>query len=195
MILRRLTLLTVVLGLLLVPPAGAAKKKQKKVDPAEATNFLLGLDYSHWLVGPAFFIATEEERATYLALTSDEEARDFIEEFWKRRDPDPEFFGNEVRQLFEQRAAVADKRFREGARLGRRTARGAIYVLYGEPREVIYDTSIKRNEPNLEVWVYSGDGEPGLDGEPPRARYWFAEKDGQVVAHIPRAGRRNTIRQ
>jgi hypothetical protein len=104
-------------------------------------------------------------------------------------------FGNEVRRLFDARAADADKRYRESATMGRRTARGAIYVVYGEPEEVIFDISTKRNEPDLEVWIYSRESEPGLDNRQPRLRYWFANRDGKVVEHTPKATRRNTIRQ
>lgn len=184
----------VALVISLAPSAEAKKAKdQRRPSPAETTNFMLGLEYSHWLVGPVYLIATEEERVEYLALSSDQEAEAFIETFWKRRDPRPDFFGNDVRQLFEDRAAAADKRFREGATIGRRTDRGAIFVLYGEPKDVEYDISLKPNEPDLEVWIYSKESSEGLDGSRPRRRYWFAEKGGRTVLHIPRASRRNNI--
>jgi len=190
--LRRVVLLLVV-GALLALPATAKKPKKLKVE--DAVNFQLGLDYSHWLVGPVFYLASEAEQADYLRLADDQVAEAFIEDFWQRRDPEPEMFGNEFRRRFDTRAAAADKLYRESATVGRRTARGAIYVIYGEPEEVIYEISTRPNEPDLEVWVYPKGAEPGLDGHRPRLRYWFAEKDGRVVAHVPRAGRRNTIRQ
>jgi GWxTD domain-containing protein len=185
--------LLLVIGAQLALPVGA--RKQKKIKVEEAINFQLGLDYSHWLVGPVFYLATEPERVAYLKLVADPEAEAFIRDFWEHRDPEPEMFGNEVRRVFDARAADADKRYRESATVGRRTSRGAVYVVYGEPEEVIFDISTKMNEPDLEVWIYARDSEPGLDSRQPRLRYWFANKDGKVVEHIPKATRRNTIRQ
>jgi GWxTD domain-containing protein len=189
-------LVFLMVGALLALPAIAKKpKKPKKLSVEEATNFQLGLDYSHWLVGAASVIGSEAERSAYLALTDDAQAEAFIRRFWESRDPDLEMFGNELRRLFDERGLAADKRYREGTSVGRRTARGVIYVVYGEPEEVIFETSTKLGEPDLEVWDYAKDSEPGLDGHQPSLRYWFAQKDGKMVEHIPRASRRNMIKQ
>jgi GWxTD domain-containing protein len=190
--LRRAVLLLLVGAQLALP---AAAKKPKKLKVEEATNFQLGLEYSHWLVGPTSLLASETEQIAYLKLTSDAEAESFIRTFWEARDPEPEMFGNAFRQDFDTRAIEADKRYREGASVGSRTARGVVFVVYGEPEEVIYETSTKLGEPNLEVWIYAKDAVSGLDGRQPKQRYWFAEKDGKMVEHTPRASRRNTIRQ
>lgn len=178
-----------------MPALAARREKEKKaLDSAELTNFELGLEYARWLVGPIFYIASEQERSDYLALSSDADAEAFIEAFWTRRNPSgSDFFGNDVRRLYEDRVAEADRRYREGATLGRRTDRGVLYVVYGEPESVEYDVSVKPREPDLEVWIYPRDAAEGLDGERPKRRYWFAEKDGRVVLHIPRAGRRSTM--
>lgn len=189
---RRWTTLTLLAGLLLPVVVGAAPKSQKRPETAEIVNFLLGLDYSHWLVGPIYFIASERERNEFLALSSDDQAEAFIEAFWKRRVSGPDIFGNDALREFEQRASAADTRFREGTVLGRRTDRGTLFVLYGEPERIEYDTSTRRNEPDLEVWVYPKDAPKGLDGKKPKRRYWFAEKDGLTVLHVPRASRRST---
>ena len=189
---RRWTL-AVVLCALLLPSAGVgAQKSEKRPETIEIVNFLLGLDYSHWLVGPVYFIASEAERSEFLALSSDDQAEAFIEIFWKRRNSGLDIFGNDARREFEERAKQADTRYREGAVVGRRSDRGTIFVLYGEPASVEYDTSMKRNEPDLEVWVYPKDATEGLDGAKPKRRYWFAEKDGRTVLHTPRASRRTT---
>ena len=68
-------------------------------------------------------------------------------------------------------------------------------MVYGEPDEIVFETSTKMGEPDLEVWNYTREAEPGLDGRQPRLKYWFAEKDGKMAEHIPRASRRNTIKQ
>ena len=176
-------------------PEAAEARRERMPPRQELLNVLLSPELSQWLVGPIYFIATPSERQQFLRLEDDVAAEQFIDAFWRRRDPEPELFGNEVRRLYEERAEEADRRFRERVRRGRTTDRGVIYTLYGEPEAIEFDTSLNPREPDLEVWIYSGDAPPGLDGEAPRKRYYFAEKDGQTVLHTPRATRRSTIRQ
>lgn len=185
--------LVLVAALVCGAPAGA--RQHQMPARAELVNVLVSPEYSRWLIGPIWFMATPAERAEFLEIADDQRAATFIEEFWKRRDPEPEIFGNPVRALFEERAEEADRRFRERARLGRSTDRGTIWILYGEPERIEFDTSLDPREPDLEVWTYPKDAPPGLDGEKPARRYWFAGKDGEIVLHTPRAGRRSTIRQ
>lgn len=174
-----------------VEPVAAAKSKKPRVE--DIINFQLGVEYSKWLAGPIYYMATPEERREYLALTSDEQAAAFVEEFWRRRDPEPEIFGNPVRELFDRRAEQADRHYRERAVLGRRTDRGAVYVLHGEPELIHHDLGRKPGEPDLEVWVYPKKAEAGLDGEQPRRRYYFVERDGRTVLYTPRSSRRIDI--
>ena len=82
----RASLLALVVSLVFAPPVLAKKKKDKRPkDVSELFNPLLGLDYSHWLVGPIADIATLKEIERYLALASDEEAQSFIDAFWDQR--------------------------------------------------------------------------------------------------------------
>lgn len=182
-----------VTGLLWPEPAEA--RREKMPPRQELINVLLSPDLSQWLAGPIYFIATQDERRQFLELEDDVAAERFIDEFWRRRDPAPELFGNEVRRLYEERVEEADRRFRERVRRGRTTDRGVIYTLYGEPDAIEFDTSLNPREPDLEVWIYSGEAPPGIDGESPRKRYYFADKDGETVLYTPRATRRSTIRQ
>lgn len=190
---RRQLALLLVMGALVAPSADA--KKQKRPKAQDVTNYMLGIDYSHWMVGPVSFLASAEELVTYMNLVSDQDAEDFITEFWKRRDPRPDFFGNDLRRVFDTRKAEAGKRYREVTTSGWRTDRGTIYVIYGEPEDIVYETSVRPHQPTVEVWVYAKDAEPGLDSLQPRTRYWFAKKNGKTVRYTPRVDRRNTIRQ
>lgn len=186
---------TLVLSLVVLSAAAALARPEKLPPRQELVNFLLDPDLSQWLVGPVYFVATPAERREFLELESDAAAERFIEEFWKRHDPSPELFGNEVRELFDERVEEADRRFREQIRRGRSTDRGVIYTLYGEPERIVFDASPKLREPDLEVWIYPGDAAPGLDGKRPKKRYYFAEKDGETMLYTPRATRRITIPQ
>jgi len=163
--------------------SGAAAPSSR---PGELVNTSLGPDYASWLVGPVARMATPEEIETYSQLTSDFAAADFIESFWSRRDPDPVQPGNPVRLEFERRAAAADRMYGEAAVLGRRTARGTIYVLYGKPAKDSFELA-PRTGASIEVWTYAKDSPPGLDGKRPDRFYWFQEKDGITSFYQPRA--------
>lgn len=175
------------LAILLVACAApaAAKKKPRAIEPEELTNLFLSPKYAQWLIGPITWMTTDEEREHYLGLTRDEEAERFIEAFWRQRDPEPEEPGNPLRETFEERAAEADKLYSESAYSGRRTARGAIYVLYGPPRETDYEIAPYAGGPPIEVWEYPKDAAEGLDGRQPDAKYRFIKEGDLTVFYIP----------
>src|SRR5262245_25975767 len=50
-----------------------------------------------WIDEDATYIITNEERATWKNLKTDEERESFIESFWLRRDPSPDTIDNEYR--------------------------------------------------------------------------------------------------
>jgi len=85
-----------------------------------------------WIKGEVRYLITEEERSVYDRLTTLEERERFIEEFWRRRDPDPQTSENEFREEFYRRIAYANENFGAGM-AGWLTDRGRIYVLYGPP--------------------------------------------------------------
>lgn len=157
-------------------------KKRKKLPSAdELFNPLLGVEYSHWLVGPVVRIADEDEVEAYLALTDDEQADAFIESFWAKRNQGTEIFQKTPRQIYDERVIEADKRFTQEAFPGSRTDRGAIFVIYGEPEEITYETPDKIELPPLEVFKYSKDAAPGLDGHQPDRQYRFIDLGDQTV--------------
>lgn len=169
--------------MLLFAAVGEAKKKKLPTDPEELFNPLLGIEYSHWLVGPIARMATEEEIERYLQLASDEEAAAFIEEFWKKRNEGTPVFTDTPQEIFERRVAEADKLFTEGTFPGSHSDRGTIYVLYGEPEKRYYDRPRRVDEPVTEVWEYPKDAEPGLDGEKPKRRYRFVKLGERTVLY------------
>ena len=177
------TLLVAALVLGAASPAAAKKKKKKPKDAEELFNPLLGVEYSHWLVGPIVEIASADEVWAFLDLISDEEAVSFVEDFWKQRNEGTGFFEESPQQLFDKRAVEADKRFTEGSLPGRRTDRGTIYILFGEPEEVEYSTPDRIDEPTLEIWKYPEDAEAGLTDEPPKKSYRFVEVGGSTVLY------------
>ena len=175
-------------GLTLAEPAEAKKKPRPR---EELTNFLLGPELSLWLVGAIGRIASNEEIDRYLQLSSDEQAEAFIEEFWsRRRSADAVWPAKQPQGIYEARAREADRRFSEGARQGRRSDRGTIHILYGEPEEVKYEVASRPGANTIEVWVYPKKGEKGLDGRSPDRYYYFAKRGEYTVETGPPARQR-----
>ncbi|MFC2164172.1 GWxTD domain-containing protein, partial [Acidobacteriota bacterium] len=65
-----------------------------------------------------------------------EDRKEFVDDFWARRDPDPSTPENEYRSTYYTRMATADQSFKAG-KAGWKTDRGRIYILLGTPTNVI----------------------------------------------------------
>jgi GWxTD domain-containing protein len=168
--------------------AGCGSGTQTRGGPgAEAINPYLGPAYSQWLVGPIGRMATAEEMDAFLALRDDQAAAAFIEAFWERRDPAPVRPDNPLLTTFEERAAEADRRFTESGYSGRRTDRGTIYILFGEPEKTDYEISPHPDDPPVEVWFYPADAERGLSGEQPAQTYRFIKRRDVTTFYTPRS--------
>jgi len=96
---------------------------ERKLTPAHS-DFLSKVGY----------IITREERKIFLELPETDKAA-FIEEFWKRRDPDTDTERNEYKVEYEDRLEKAGSLFRGEGRPGWLTDRGRIYILFGPPSE------------------------------------------------------------
>ncbi|MBI1764297.1 MAG: GWxTD domain-containing protein [Acidobacteria bacterium] len=113
------------------------KKKQKdqeerrKRGQAEKLNSV----YKRWLDEDVRWIITDEERKTFNALKNDEEREQFIEQFWLRRDPDPDTDTNEYREEYYQRIAYTNEKYTSGIP-GWKTDRGRMYIMFGKPDQV-----------------------------------------------------------
>lgn len=172
------------LALALVLGAACAGTAPNRTD---LTNPFLGPEYSAWLVGPIARLATAEEIQAFQAISSDEQAQAFVEAFWAKRTGSADQFGNTVRQVFEKRAAEADRAFSESGYSGRRTDRGAVYILYGPPQKTDYEVSPTPGEGPLEVWIYDETSPPGLDGKKPAGLYRFVKRGDLTVSWSPLA--------
>jgi len=71
----------------------------------------------------------------FKSLSNDEERDQFIEQFWLRRNPNPDSPENEFREEHYARIAYANEHFAAG-KPGWRTDRGHIYIAYGKPDSI-----------------------------------------------------------
>ena len=90
--------------------------------------------FKKWIDEDVAYIITDEERQAWKKLTTDEEREQFIEAFWRRRDPDPDTDVNEYLEEHYERVAYANEHFASGIP-GWKTDRGRIYIMYGPPNE------------------------------------------------------------
>ncbi|HTQ78882.1 MAG TPA: GWxTD domain-containing protein [Thermoanaerobaculia bacterium] len=88
--------------------------------------------------GPTRWIMLPEEEKRARKLRTNREAISFIEEFWRRRDPDPGKPGNPFVQTFNERVEAADRLYGEGVERGSMTDRGRALVLLGPPPRLSY---------------------------------------------------------
>jgi len=95
----------------------------------------LNKHYRDWLERDVAYIITNEERNAFKKLRTDEEREQFIEAFWRRRDPNPDTEENEYREEYYERIAYANEHYASGIP-GWKTDRGRIYIIFGKPDEV-----------------------------------------------------------
>ncbi len=91
--------------------------------------------FKRWLEEDVTYIITDEERQTFQRLSNDEEREQFIEQFWLRRNPDPESLANDYREEHYRRIAYANQHFASGIP-GWKADRGRVYIRYGPPDEI-----------------------------------------------------------
>jgi len=178
-------------------------KEARKSREAEAGNRLL----RKWIDEDVPYIISNEERAAFKQLKTDEEREQFIESFWLRRDPTPDTIDNEFKDDHYERIAYANEHFASGIP-GWKTDRGRIYIMYGKPDEIeshpsggTYDRPIEEGGGTtstfpFEKWRYryiEGIGnevilefvDPAMSGE---YRMTIDPSEKDALLHVPGAG-------
>ncbi|HXI01940.1 MAG TPA: GWxTD domain-containing protein [Candidatus Saccharimonadales bacterium] len=117
-----------------------------------------------WRQGPIRYIITRSEDKEYKDLETEEQRSRFIEDFWRRRDPDPSTPGNEFRAMFWRRVRRANSLYgKETTRPGWVTDMGKIYILLGPPDEISRD-EMAEGRRGIVVWTYRNS--PGVGPNP-----------------------------
>lgn len=100
------------------------------------------------------YIISDEEKKIFLELPASER-EDFIEEFWRRRDPAPETEENEFRMDYMERIETANKLFQGGVKEGYIQDRGRILIILGPPDERLATPAGRSSSAkSAEVWSY-----------------------------------------
>ncbi len=141
------------------PPAAAQQQGQQQAGPASGENQGAGQEpdplkrersdkekfaaqkavkqelkgaYKTWLDQDVAWIISDEERKAFKTLSNDEERDAFIEQFWLRRNPNPDSPENEFREEHYRRIAYANEHYAAG-KPGWKTDRGRVYIAWGPP--------------------------------------------------------------
>ena len=92
-------------------------------------------EYKKWLDEDVRWIISDEEERAFKSLANDEERDQFIEQFWLRRNPNPDSNDNEFRDEHYARIEYANEHFAAG-KPGWLTDRGHIYIAFGKPDSI-----------------------------------------------------------
>ncbi len=137
----RLLLLVVLSGSVLLPigaqdqagpqPPAKQNSKQQKANERQIIKEL-ATPYKKWLDEDVSYIISPDERRAFLQLQTNEEREEFIEQFWQRRNPDPDSTDNPVKEEHYRRIAYVNEHYASGMP-GWKTDRGRIYIIWGKP--------------------------------------------------------------
>ncbi len=129
-------------------------------------------------------ILTKSERDAFKKLETDEEREQFILEFWRARDPDPDTEENEFKDEFYERVAYANAHFSSG-KPGRLTDRGRIYIKFGKPDAI---ESHPTGGPYERSWAEGGGSTSTYPFEKWFYRYIPNVKSGIELEFVDRSG-------
>ncbi len=110
-------------------PSRAERRRQREIQKEMESA------YRKWLEQEVPYVITDEERAAFKKLTTDDEREQFVEQFWERRNPNPGSPENEFKEEYYRRIAYANEHYASGWP-GWKTDRGRIYIMYGPADEV-----------------------------------------------------------
>jgi GWxTD domain-containing protein len=124
--------------------------------------------FTKWLTEDVAYIIAPEERAKAGQLSTDAARYEFIEEFWMRRNPNPDAVENEFKEEHYRRLAYANEHF--ASRLpGWKTGRGRAYIMYGPPDEL-------EARSGTQVWRYRY-----IEGLGKNLAFEFTLRDGEFI--------------
>jgi GWxTD domain-containing protein len=129
--------------------------RQISVSRPSQTSRITSDSYVKWLNQEVVYIVDDTERAAFLQLTTDEQRKAFIDQFWERRNPTPGSPTNKFKSEHYRRIAYSNQHFRTASGApGWQTDRGHIYIVYGPPDEL--ETHPKRPDRPFatEIWLY-----------------------------------------
>ncbi len=100
------------------------------------------------------YIASQPEKDQYKKLTTLSGKRQFLYQFWKKRDSMPPSAQNMSYRDFVKRVDESNRKFGNSFRAGWKTDRGRVLIMYGQPSEIDRYPNQEDTKP-YEVWKYN----------------------------------------
>ena len=180
---RRFSSPCLALAFALIATCGLAEEAAALAGRAEASAQAkepLSEASKQWVEEVVPYIITPREKEVFLSLPTEADRGQFIETFWKKRDPNPQTPENEFKQEYYRRIALANKFFSVGGIPGWRTDRGHFFILLGPPKEIERDLSpsssvLTISQGPMETWQYWDLPNPNL---PYNLEITFVDKFG-----------------
>lgn len=139
---------------------------QANPTPAQ-TSTRVESPWQKWLNEDVVYIISDEEKAAFGRLTTDEERQMFVDQFWARRDPNASNStgtfssvhltpaAQKFKQEHYRRIAFANQHFQTASGTpGWRTDRGHMYIVYGPPDEIDSHPKTADRVNGIELWRY-----------------------------------------
>ena len=98
------------------------------------------------------YIITKSEKKKFFSLVTSEEREKFIENFWKKRDPDPATEENKFKILYYDRLEEANHLFKDESKKGWLTDRGRVYILLGPPETRRFRPGVVNSQASVRNW-------------------------------------------
>jgi GWxTD domain-containing protein len=112
----------------------------------------LNQPYFDWLTKDVPYIISPEERIAFVQLTNNEDRDLFIDQFWQRRNPDPDSQDNWYKSEHYRRIVYSNEHFFTERAPGWKTDRGLIYIQWGPPDQV--ESNKPDGDGRAETWRY-----------------------------------------
>ena len=145
-----------------------------------------------WRDGPVASLLTADEYREFGQLTTDDARRDFIEEFWRGVDAGSSAPPGAYREMFQERCAMIDDRFRTSGLAGFRTDQGRVFLALGEPASVRHEPG-SVNALEREIWSYGGSTGGTAVTEPRLSFVFYRCRDGSYRLDGSCAVERNPV--
>lgn len=125
--------------------------------PSKILSSLFGIMSSEEcndMFAKAKYIASSNEVSQWGKLQTVEGKREFLYNFWKKRNPNPSSPQNEFYQEYMKRVREANQKYGSFNKPGWKTDRGRVLIIYGEPSEVDRYPNEIDTKP-YEIWHYN----------------------------------------
>lgn len=137
---------------------------------AAVADAQLSPEFADWAEGPAGFLLTKQELKEWKKISTDDEAKEFIDLFWARRNPSPDTSFNAFKAEFDAKVRYAEENFSFPGHSGATTDRAKVLILMGRP-EGVQNKTPSQTVPGL------GTTSGGTDEVQGAAQIWFYDPE------------------